>query len=76
MTTQLTIPRLEMSMTEGVLSEWLVADGTQVKEGDPIYALETGKSVQEITAPASGKLTQRAKPGETYAVGTDIGDIA
>ena len=76
MTTQLTIPRLEMSMTEGVLSEWLVADGAQVKEGDPIYSLETGKSVQEITAPASGRLTQKAQPGETYAVGTDIGEIA
>jgi pyruvate/2-oxoglutarate dehydrogenase complex dihydrolipoamide acyltransferase (E2) component len=76
MTTQLTIPRLEMSMTEGVLSEWLVADGTQVKEGDPIYSLETGKSIQEITAPASGKLTQKAQVGETYPVGTDIGEIA
>ena len=63
-------------MTEGVLSEWLVADGAQVKEGDPIYSLETGKSVQEITAPASGRLTQKAQPGETYAVGTDIGEIA
>ena len=76
MPTQLTIPRLEMSMTEGVLTEWLVADGTQVKEGDPIYSLETGKSIQEIQAPASGKLTQKATPGETYPVGTDIGEIA
>ncbi len=76
MTTQLTIPRLEMSMTEGVLAEWLVADGAQVKEGDPIYSIETGKSVMEITAPASGKLTQKAQAGETYPVGTDIGEIA
>ena len=75
MSTQLTIPRLEMSMTEGVLSEWLVPDGAQVKEGDVIYSLETGKSVMEIQAPASGKLTQGAKPGETYAVGTAIGEI-
>jgi pyruvate/2-oxoglutarate dehydrogenase complex dihydrolipoamide acyltransferase (E2) component len=76
MTTQLTIPRLEMSMTEGVLSEWLVADGAEVKEGDVIYSLETGKSVMEIQAPASGKLTQKATPGETYPVGTEIGEIA
>lgn len=76
MTTQLTIPRLEMSMTEGVLAEWLVADGAQVKEGDVIYSLETGKSVMEIQAPASGKLTQKAQPGETYPVGTEIGEIA
>jgi pyruvate/2-oxoglutarate dehydrogenase complex dihydrolipoamide acyltransferase (E2) component len=75
MSTPLTIPRLEMAMTEGVLAEWLVADGAQVSEGDPIYTLETGKAVQEIQAPVSGRLTQRAQPGETYPVGTDIGEI-
>ena len=75
MSTQLTIPRLEMAMTEGVLAEWLVADGAQVNEGDPIYVLETGKAVQDIQAPASGQLRQKAKAGETYLVGTDIGEI-
>jgi pyruvate/2-oxoglutarate dehydrogenase complex dihydrolipoamide acyltransferase (E2) component len=75
MPTQLTIPRLEMAMTEGVLAEWLVADGAQVNEGDPIYTIETGKAVQEIQAPASGRLMQRAQAGETYPVGTDIGEI-
>jgi pyruvate/2-oxoglutarate dehydrogenase complex dihydrolipoamide acyltransferase (E2) component len=75
MSTPLTIPRLEMAMTEGVLAEWLVADGAQVKEGDPIYTLETGKAVQEIQAPVSGRLLQKARPGATYPVGTDIGEI-
>jgi pyruvate/2-oxoglutarate dehydrogenase complex dihydrolipoamide acyltransferase (E2) component len=75
MPTPLTIPKLEMSMTEGVLAEWLVADGTHVNEGDPIYVLETGKATQDIQSPASGKLIQKAQPGETYLVGTDIGEI-
>ena len=75
MSTQLTIPRLEMAMTEGVLAEWLVADGAQVNEGDPIYTLETGKAVQEIQAPVSGRLRHKAQAGETYPVGTDIGEI-
>ena len=75
MSTSLTIPRLEMAMTEGVLAEWLVADGAQVKEGDPIYVIETGKAVQEIQAPASGRLMHKAQAGETYLVGTDIGEI-
>lgn len=75
MLTPLTIPRLEMAMTEGVLAEWLVTDGAQVNEGDPIYVLETGKAVQDIQAPVSGRLTQRGKAGETYPVGTDIGEI-
>jgi pyruvate/2-oxoglutarate dehydrogenase complex dihydrolipoamide acyltransferase (E2) component len=75
MSTSLQIPRLEMAMTEGVLAEWLVTDGAQVNEGDPIYTLETGKAAQEVVAPVSGKLVQKAQAGETYAVGTDIGEI-
>jgi pyruvate/2-oxoglutarate dehydrogenase complex dihydrolipoamide acyltransferase (E2) component len=75
MTTPLTIPRLEMAMTEGGLAQWLVADGAQVNEGDPIYVLETEKASQEIAAPASGKLVQKAASGQIYPVGTDIGEI-
>ena len=33
------------------LAEWLVADGELVEEGQPIYALETDKSVQDVEAP-------------------------
>ena len=75
MSTSLTIPKLQMSSTEGTLAEWLVDDGAVVSEGQPIYSLETDKSVQEIEAPASGKLTQKAEAGETYPVGTEIGEI-
>lgn len=75
MSTSLTIPKLQMSTTEGTLAEWLVADGETVTEGQPIYSLETDKSVQEIEAPASGKLVQKLPAGETYDVGTEIGEI-
>jgi pyruvate/2-oxoglutarate dehydrogenase complex dihydrolipoamide acyltransferase (E2) component len=64
-----------MSTTEGTLTEWLVDDGALVEEGQPIYSLETDKSVQDIESPASGKLTQKAEAGETYDVGTEIGVI-
>lgn len=75
MSIPLTIPRLEMAMTEGALAQWLVADGAQVSEGDPIYVLETEKAAQEIAAPASGKLIQKAAAGRAYPVGADIGEI-
>lgn len=75
MSIKLTIPRLEMAMTEGDLAQWLVEDGSEVKEGDPIYLLETGKASQEIEAPTSGRLVQKAAAGQTYPVGTDIGEI-
>ncbi|NND67246.1 MAG: dihydrolipoamide acyltransferase [Halioglobus sp.] len=76
MSTTLTIPKLQMSATEGTLIEWLVDDGAMVEEGQPIYSFETDKSVQDIEAPVSGKLTQKLTAGETYPVGTEIGEIA
>ena len=75
MSTILTIPKLEMSMSEGTLAEWMVESGTQVNEGDVIYTLETDKTAREIEAPASGTLIQKVADGETYAVGTEIGEI-
>jgi pyruvate/2-oxoglutarate dehydrogenase complex dihydrolipoamide acyltransferase (E2) component len=76
MVTTLTIPKLEMSMTEGTLAEWMFESGEEVKEGEVIYILETDKTAREIEAPASGIFTQKVPEGETYPVGTEIGEIA
>ena len=75
MSTTLTIPKLEMSMSEGTLAEWKVADGAAVTAGEVIYILETDKTSRDIEAPASGTLTIKAESGETYDVGTEIGEI-
>ena len=75
MSLTLTIPKLEMSMSEGTLAEWKVPDGAEVKEGDVIYVLETDKTARDIEAPASGILRQSVPAGETYECGTEIGEI-
>lgn len=76
MSTEVKIPRLGFSMTEGILSEWLVEDGAEVQEGQPLYALEAEKAVQEIEAPASGRLSIRVQAGdEAVAVGTVVAEI-
>lgn len=75
MSTEIRVPKLGMSMTEGVLTEWLVADGATVEIGMMIYALETDKSVQEIESPAAGTLKIIGQPGETYEPGAVIGTI-
>ena len=75
MSTILTIPKLEMSMVEGTLAQWVVADGSPVKEGDVIYVLETDKTSRDIEAPASGTLVHKAPAGETYDCGIEIGEI-
>lgn len=76
MPTVLRIPKAAVSMQEGVLVEWLVPDGTQVTEGQPIYNLEIEKSTMEVEAPAAGMLKQIGKAGETYQVGDTIGEIS
>jgi pyruvate/2-oxoglutarate dehydrogenase complex dihydrolipoamide acyltransferase (E2) component len=75
MPTTLTIPKLAMSMTEGTLAQWLVENGAEVKEGDPIYVLETEKASEDVEAPASGRLMHKVEPGIPYPVGTEIGEI-
>ena len=63
------------SMNDGVLSEWLVQDGCQAVEGQPLFSLESDKSVQEVEAPASGTLKIVAQVGEVYPVGTVLAEI-
>jgi pyruvate/2-oxoglutarate dehydrogenase complex dihydrolipoamide acyltransferase (E2) component len=73
--TQILLPKLGFSMNEGNLAQWLVADGASVEEGEPLYALESEKSVEEIQSPASGTLKIMVRPGEVYPVGTVLGEI-
>jgi pyruvate/2-oxoglutarate dehydrogenase complex dihydrolipoamide acyltransferase (E2) component len=75
MSVPINIPKLGVSMTEGTLIEWLVADGDAVSDGDPIYIVETDKVENEVNATASGTIRISGEPGETYAVGDMIGEI-
>jgi pyruvate/2-oxoglutarate dehydrogenase complex dihydrolipoamide acyltransferase (E2) component len=75
MSIEIILPKLGFSMNEGTLSEWLVADGKRVTKGQPLYSLESEKSVEEIEAPASGTLRIIMPKGEVYSVGTVLGEI-
>jgi pyruvate/2-oxoglutarate dehydrogenase complex dihydrolipoamide acyltransferase (E2) component len=75
MTTEVLLPKIGFSMNEGTLVKWLVQDGGEVVEGQPLYEIESEKSVQEVESPASGKLRVSAKEGEIYTVGTVLGVI-
>ncbi len=72
---EILLPKLGFSMNEGIVAEWLVADGSAVTEGQPLYALESDKSTQEVDAPASGTLRILSAVGETYPVGTVLAEI-
>lgn len=75
MTTEVLLPKIGFSMNEGTLSEWLVADGGQAVEGQPLFSLESDKSTNEVDSPASGTLKIIAQVGETYEVGTVLAII-
>ena len=74
-TTQIILPKLGFSVNEALLAEWMVSDGAAVAAGQPLYAIESEKSVEEIEAPVSGVLKILSPAGETYIVGTVIGEI-
>jgi pyruvate/2-oxoglutarate dehydrogenase complex dihydrolipoamide acyltransferase (E2) component len=75
MATEILLPKIGFSMSEGQISEWLAKDGDTVKEGDPLFLLEADKSANEVEAPASGTLRIHKEAGETYEVGTILGYI-
>jgi pyruvate/2-oxoglutarate dehydrogenase complex dihydrolipoamide acyltransferase (E2) component len=75
MSVDVLLPKLGFSMTEGMLTAWLAADGDAVREGQPLFELESEKSVQQIEAPASGVLKTLKGTDQTYAVGVVLATI-
>jgi pyruvate dehydrogenase E2 component (dihydrolipoamide acetyltransferase) len=43
-------------MLEGIVVEWLKNEGDKVKQGEPLFVVETEKVTQEVEAPATGIL--------------------
>jgi pyruvate/2-oxoglutarate dehydrogenase complex dihydrolipoamide acyltransferase (E2) component len=76
MSTEIVIPKLGFSMSEGTLVEWLVPDGGTVEAGQALYLLEADKATQEIEAPVAGTVTILVEAGEELPVGSVIGTIA
>lgn len=76
MATEITMPKLSDTMTEGRFISWKKSVGERVERGEIIAEVETDKATMELEAFASGTLIEaRAKAGETVAVGTVIGLI-
>jgi pyruvate/2-oxoglutarate dehydrogenase complex dihydrolipoamide acyltransferase (E2) component len=75
MSTEVLLPKIGFAMNEATLSQWLVSDGAQVVAGEPLYSIESEKSVEEIESPASGTLRIIATVGETYPVGMILAEI-
>jgi pyruvate/2-oxoglutarate dehydrogenase complex dihydrolipoamide acyltransferase (E2) component len=69
------VPKLGTAMTEGSVTEWYFSDGDRVEEGEPLYALATDKTENDIESPASGILSIQCEVDTDYEVGTTIAEI-
>lgn len=58
MPTNILMPALSPTMTEGTLSKWLKKEGDAVKAGDVIAEIETDKATMEVEAVDEGKLAK------------------
>jgi pyruvate dehydrogenase E2 component (dihydrolipoamide acetyltransferase) len=65
------LPDLGEGLTEGEIARWLVAEGQEIGEDDPLVEIQTDKTTVEIPSPAAGKVARiLVAEGETVAVGT------
>ena len=68
MATQILMPALSPTMTEGKLTRWLKNVGDDVRAGDVIAEIETDKATMEVEAADEGKLAQILVPEGTEGV--------
>jgi len=67
----LLMPKLGLTMTEGIVADWSVQVGKPFKAGQCLYVVETDKVATEIEAPADGVLLEiQVAVGQTASVGT------
>lgn len=73
MPVEVLMPKLGLTMTEGLIVEWKKHEGDMVKKGDILFILETEKITYEVEAPEDGVLGAILVPeGETVPVGTVV----
>jgi 2-oxoglutarate dehydrogenase E2 component (dihydrolipoamide succinyltransferase) len=74
--TDVEVPALGESITEGTLAQWLKKPGEKVAADEAIASLETDKVSVEVPSPIAGVLTEQlVGEGETVAVGAVIARI-
>ncbi|HUC16862.1 MAG TPA: pyruvate dehydrogenase complex dihydrolipoamide acetyltransferase [Acetobacteraceae bacterium] len=68
MSTNILMPALSPTMTEGTLARWLKKEGDPVKAGDVIAEIETDKATMEVEAVDEGVLGKIIVPDGTAGV--------
>lgn len=67
------MPKLGLTMEEGLIVEWKVQEGDEVKKGDILFVLETEKVTYDVEAPEDGVLGKIVvQEQETVPVGAVV----
>src|SRR4051812_29602942 len=65
------LPDLGEGLTEGEIARWLVSEGQEIGEDDPLVEIQTDKTTVEIPSPAAGTVTSiLGEEGKDVPVGT------
>jgi pyruvate dehydrogenase E2 component (dihydrolipoamide acetyltransferase) len=65
------LPDLGEGLTEGEIARWLVQEGQEIAEDDPLVEIATDKTTVEIPSPAAGVVTKiYVAEGQVVPVGT------
>src|SRR3982074_3454645 len=76
MATDVVMPQMGESVTEGTIVRWIKKLGDKVDRDEPIFEISTDKVDAEIPAPVAGVLAEViVKEGETVAVQTVVARI-
>jgi len=73
MRTEILMPKLGLTMTQGTVMEWLKKVGDPVSKGEILFTVENDKAVVEVESPAEGILQEILVPaGGTQEVGKPV----
>jgi len=76
MPVEIVMPKLGLTMSEGLIIEWKKKEGDQVKKGEILFVLQTEKVTFEVESPADGVLGKiLVGENETVAVSTVVAYI-
>ena len=76
MSIEVVMPKAGLTMVEGTISEWKVAEGTYVRKGDVLMEYENEKNTIEYEALEEGYIHIIAQEGDTVPVGQIIAMLA
>ena len=76
MATDIKMPKLGMTMTEGTITSWEKKEGDKIEKGETLLWVTTDKVNVEVEAPETGVLLCiKVSSGEKASVGQVIGII-